>query len=120
MGKDCTRAVAKMSLDPADLTSDTVSLSQYIHPLFDCSVSHRVTMFLLTPMGEEQRHLTPECEATNRKAFMYTVLTHFVKFRKALFAGPKHIVQGGTTVREAEQITRDCFINQINIILILN
>ncbi len=26
VGKDSTRAVAKMSLDPADLTSDTVSL----------------------------------------------------------------------------------------------
>ncbi|CDR01153.1 unnamed protein product, partial [Oncorhynchus mykiss] len=25
VGKDCTRAVAKMSLEPADLTSDTVS-----------------------------------------------------------------------------------------------
>lgn len=25
VGKDTTRAVAKMSLDPADLTSDTVS-----------------------------------------------------------------------------------------------
>ncbi|KAK1894094.1 Neudesin [Dissostichus eleginoides] len=28
VGKDCTRAVAKMSLDPADLTSDTTGLSE--------------------------------------------------------------------------------------------
>nr|XP_043903141.1 neudesin isoform X1 [Solea senegalensis] len=27
-GKDCTRAVAKMSLEPADLTSDTTSLTE--------------------------------------------------------------------------------------------
>ncbi|KAK5886912.1 hypothetical protein CesoFtcFv8_017897 [Champsocephalus esox] len=28
VGKDCTRAVAKMSLDPADLTPDTTGLSE--------------------------------------------------------------------------------------------
>jgi len=29
VGKDCTRAVAKMSLDPADLISDVVSVSNF-------------------------------------------------------------------------------------------
>lgn len=33
VGKDSTRAVAKMSLDPSDLTSDIVSLFQ-MHSLF--------------------------------------------------------------------------------------
>ncbi|XP_064809143.1 neudesin-like isoform X2 [Oncorhynchus masou masou] len=28
VGKDCTRAVAKMSLEPADLTSDTTGLTE--------------------------------------------------------------------------------------------
>ena len=28
-GKDCTRAVAKMSLDPADLVSDVVCISRF-------------------------------------------------------------------------------------------
>lgn len=32
VGKDSTRAVAKMSLDPADLTSDTVSSASTSHP----------------------------------------------------------------------------------------
>lgn len=32
VGKDSTRAVAKMSLDPADLTADTVSVEFEEHP----------------------------------------------------------------------------------------
>ena len=32
-GKDCTRAFAKMSLDPSDLVSDIVSVSHFIFML---------------------------------------------------------------------------------------
>jgi len=41
-GKDCTRAVAKMSLDPADLISDVVSVSMSYYSTCNTDLLYRL------------------------------------------------------------------------------
>ncbi|KAJ7988807.1 hypothetical protein DPEC_G00313030 [Dallia pectoralis] len=69
-GKDCTRAVAKMSLEPSDLTSDITGLSeeqiQSLESVFEGTYKKKypivgyTTMRILNPDGSPNADFTPE------------------------------------------------------------
>jgi len=69
-GKDCTRAVAKMSLDPADLVSDVVCISRFsLCRLLSCEFY--VLFLSLTSFPAKYLHIKLCCLQQ-----WYTDLTH--------------------------------------------
>uniref|UniRef100_A0A4W5M0U5 Neudesin neurotrophic factor n=1 Tax=Hucho hucho TaxID=62062 RepID=A0A4W5M0U5_9TELE len=70
VGKDCTRAVAKMSLEPADLTSDTTGLTeeqlQSLESVYEGTYKTKypivgyTTMRLLNQDGSPNKDFKPE------------------------------------------------------------
>ncbi|XP_013873498.1 neudesin [Austrofundulus limnaeus] len=70
VGKDCTRAVAKMSLDPADLTSDTAGLTdeqlKSLNDIFEGTYKTKYPIVgytaarILNQDGSPNEHFKPE------------------------------------------------------------
>lgn len=76
VGKDSTRAVAKMSLDPEDLTSDTVS-GHWFHYIRSVCL-----LLWLKTVGGENWHLTPESKSSRGVVCINTLFS--LKRRKPL------------------------------------